>query len=141
LITLWKDEMPNQITIVDVDGTIFEQWTNRPIQGAKEALENQKNRKNSFIVYVTGRVTNPEQAIRQAGFPCDTVIYRGAMPINTWIWSNALMKERVLTLFKQLGIVIIEAFDNDPDNIEMYERNGVRAVLVTGSDTWKNLSF
>jgi hypothetical protein len=33
--------------------------------------------------------------------------------------------------------MFIEAFDNDPRNIEMYRRNGVKATLITGDDSWK----
>jgi len=126
----------NDFIIVDVDDTIFDWGTSKPLPYSLEALNAIQERYNAKIVYVTGRMSDPTDSIRAAGFPVDLVIYRRFGP--TWFLPVVIMKQYTLFLMRMLGLRPIAAYDNDPVNIAMYRANGVKAVEV-GKGTWENI--
>lgn len=126
--------------IVDVDDTIFKSLTSSPMPYAKEALWKIKNNWDTKVVYVTGRIFDPTKAIKEAGFPCDLVIYRkiGNKFISFFI-PTIIMKRFVVHLFKKFKMQPLRAFDNDRNVVTMYRNNGIPTTIIKGPETWKRV--
>jgi len=132
--------MSKQFIVVDVDDTIFKTLTSIPITYAKEALNKIKANHDVKIIYVTGRISDPTKAIIKAGFPCDKVIYRKiGNKFTSFLIPTIIMKRYTVHLFKKLGLLPFEAFDNDKNVVNMYRKNGVKTTLIKGPSTWKKI--
>lgn len=136
----WGGKILNETTfiIVDVDGTILSRILDNPIKYSKETLWIIKERENALIVYVTGRILDPTETIKDAGFPCDLVIYRKFGNKFTSFFTPIIEYKRLtVELLKELNLKPLIAFENSDDMIRMYEENGIPTYKIEGPESWK----